>query len=98
MTPGHQDRTDEVYLEDILEAAQSAREFIAGLSREEFLADRKTIFAVARALEIIGEATRESRKISKPGIPPYPGESWQECVTSSLMTTSASIWISSGAP
>lgn len=72
MTSGHPDRTDEVYLEDILSAAQSAREFIAGFSREEFLADRKTIFAVARALEIVGEAAKrisEDFKARNPAVP-----------------------------
>jgi uncharacterized protein with HEPN domain len=69
MTP---ERTTEVYLEDIRSAADSAREFIAGLSREEFLADRKTIFAVVRALEIVGEATKrisEDFKARNPALP-----------------------------
>lgn len=72
MKPGHPDRTDEVFLDDILSATQSAREFVAGLSREEFLADRKTIFAVTRALEIIGEATKrisEDFKVRNPSLP-----------------------------
>lgn len=56
----------------ILSAAESARGFIAGLSREEFLADRKTIFAVVRALEIVGEATKrisEDFKARNPALP-----------------------------
>ncbi len=47
-----------VYLEDILEAAGKAREFTTGLSFEQFEADEKSIYAVVRALEIVGEASK----------------------------------------
>lgn len=43
---------------DILSAAASAQEFVAGIEFAEFQQDRKTIFAVVRALEILGEATK----------------------------------------
>ena len=46
------------YLEDILENALAACEFARDLSREAFVADRKTLYAVMRALEIIGEAAK----------------------------------------
>lgn len=46
------------YLEDILEAIEKAFQFIDGLSYEQFVQDEKTVFAVIRALEIIGEATK----------------------------------------
>ena len=45
-------------LEDILENALAACDFASGLSREAFVADRKTLYAVMRALEIIGEAAK----------------------------------------
>lgn len=48
-----------VYLEDILEAIAKAQEFVRGLSREEFLTDDKTAYAVVRALEIVGEAAKQ---------------------------------------
>jgi len=48
-----------VYLKDILQAFRNARQFIEGLSYEEFIADRKTISAVVRELEIVGEATKQ---------------------------------------
>lgn len=46
------------YLEDILENALAACEFARDLSCEAFVADRKTLYAVMRALEIIGEAAK----------------------------------------
>lgn len=46
------------YLEDILEAILKARSFIKGMSFEKFQNDDKTIYAVIRALEVIGEATK----------------------------------------
>lgn len=46
------------YLEDIFKAVESIEEFTRGMNYEEFLEDKKTIFAVVRAFEIIGEATK----------------------------------------
>ena len=46
------------YLRDILEAADNARQFVAGMDYEQFARDTKTCFAVVRAIEIIGEATK----------------------------------------
>ncbi len=46
------------YLRDILEAGRDAQQFVAGMSQGEFETDRKTVFAVTRALEIVGEATK----------------------------------------
>jgi uncharacterized protein with HEPN domain len=46
------------YLEDIRQAAQKALAFVQGMTYEAFVADDKTVFAVVRALEIVGEATK----------------------------------------
>jgi uncharacterized protein with HEPN domain len=46
------------YLQDIIEAMDAAESFVEGMSFEDFQADRKTIFAVTRAIEIIGEAAK----------------------------------------
>ena len=46
------------YLEDILDNARKLKTFVAGLSFEEFEADEKTQYAVMRAAEVIGEATK----------------------------------------
>jgi len=47
-----------LYLDDILEAVMWIREYTAGLDQNGFAADRKTLDAVVRNLEIIGEAAR----------------------------------------
>jgi len=67
------DYTD--YLRDILDAAQKAERFIAGVELEAFQANDEKMFAVIRALEIIGEASKH--------IPPalrarYPEVPWRE--------------------
>lgn len=52
-------RDSKVYLEDILRAAASVRSYVEGLSHEAFLRDAKTVDAVIRNLEIIGEAVKQ---------------------------------------
>ncbi len=47
-----------VYLEDILQAADRIEQYVAGRTKVEFLADLKTQDAVIRNLEVIGEAAR----------------------------------------
>jgi uncharacterized protein with HEPN domain len=63
------------YLRDILNNAEKASDFVKGMTREEFLRDEKTIFAVIRALEIVGEA---SKKIPGEVRDKYPGVPWRE--------------------
>jgi uncharacterized protein with HEPN domain len=46
------------YLEDILQASQKAIGFLGGASLADFESDDKSVFAVIRALEIIGVATK----------------------------------------
>jgi uncharacterized protein with HEPN domain len=45
-------------LEDIAENVSAIRSFIAGVDFNGFVADRRTLYAVTRALEIISEASR----------------------------------------
>ncbi len=47
-----------VYLDDILTAIADAAEFTQGMSFEMFAEDKKTINAVLRTLEVLGEATK----------------------------------------
>jgi uncharacterized protein with HEPN domain len=47
-----------VYLEDILEAIRKIHRYSSELTRDEFLADDRTIDAVVRNLEIVGEAAK----------------------------------------
>lgn len=49
---------DAAYLWDMLDAARQAAEFAAGLDAASLQTDRRTGYAVERALEIIGEAAR----------------------------------------
>lgn len=47
------------YLADILDAMEKSEAFIEGMSFVEFAQDEKTIFALIRSLEIIGEAAKK---------------------------------------
>ena len=47
------------YLEDILEMISASREFTRNLTQTEFKRDKKTVFAVIRCLEVIGEASKQ---------------------------------------
>jgi len=46
------------YLRDMMENAKRAGQFAAGMRFEDFSKDEKTVYAVIRAVEIIGEAAR----------------------------------------
>jgi uncharacterized protein with HEPN domain len=47
-----------VYLQDVLEAVVNVGEFVGNMSRSEFEDDKKTVHAVVRNLEVIGEAVK----------------------------------------
>ncbi len=51
-------RDYEVYLEDIRDAIDKVKRYTTGLSREDFENDDKTVDAVVRNLQIIGEAVK----------------------------------------
>lgn len=51
-------RDYKVFLEDVLEAIANIAEFVGPMSRGEFDADKKTLHAVVRNLEVIGEAIK----------------------------------------
>ena len=46
------------YVSDIYDSANKIEKFVEGFSFEEFQKDEKTIYAVIRAIEIIGEAIK----------------------------------------
>ena len=46
------------FVEDILDAMAKAEILVEGMSYDEFEADFRTNFALVRALEIVGEATK----------------------------------------
>jgi uncharacterized protein with HEPN domain len=47
------------YLNDMLENAEKALSFVAGMDFDDFQKDDKAVYAVIRAFEIIGEAARQ---------------------------------------
>ena len=64
-----------VYLDDILDAMGKAEMFVLGMSYEQFEDDLRTHFAVTRALEIVGEATRRLPVSFREQYPHIP---WQD--------------------
>ena len=68
-------RYSEDYLNDIRDAIEKATSFVTGMTLEQFSADDKTVFAVIRALEIIGEA---AKKIPTDVREEYDKVPWQE--------------------
>ena len=60
------------YLDDIITAIADTAEFTQGMSYEMFAADKKTVNAVLRSLEVLGEATKHIpasfRKKSRPSL------------------------------
>jgi uncharacterized protein with HEPN domain len=53
------DRIYADYLEDLLDALRKSRQFVAGMRFEQFSKDDKTVYAVIRALEVVGEAAKQ---------------------------------------
>jgi len=63
------------YVEDIIEAMNNAMDFIRGMSFDDFVKDTKTVYAVIRAIEIIGEAVKRIPKDVKNKYPDIPWRS-----------------------
>jgi uncharacterized protein with HEPN domain len=65
-------RTDRLYLEDIQLSMKRIAEYIEGYDFDKFKKDNKTVDAVIRNFEIIGEASKnlsDEAKIQNPKIP-----------------------------
>lgn len=60
------------YLQDILDAARKARRFVEGIDFDTFAANDEKVFAVIRALEIIGEAAKKVPKSVQKRSPEVP--------------------------
>ncbi|MEM0203751.1 MAG: DUF86 domain-containing protein [Archaeoglobaceae archaeon] len=63
------------YVEDIIKAMEDALSFVEGVDYGDFVKDKKTIYAVIRALEVIGEAVK---KIPISVRKHYPEIPWKE--------------------
>lgn len=51
-------RDEKLYIDDILEAIYKIENYIQDIDFEDFSSDQKSVDAVIRNLEIIGEATK----------------------------------------
>ena len=63
------------YLEDIVSAIEKIERFAGGMHFQDFAHDEKTVFAIIRALEIIGEAAKGVPEAMRSGHPDIP---WKE--------------------
>ena len=63
---------DNAYLADILDSARIIQQHLAGMTREQFLADLRTQDAVVRRFEIIGEAARHLSPEAQKALPEVP--------------------------
>jgi uncharacterized protein with HEPN domain len=62
------------YLEDMRASALEVLEFTKGMTYEAFARDRKTVNAVLRSLEVLGEA---AKKVPQEVRARYPGIPWR---------------------
>ena len=63
------------FVQDILDSINDVRNFIEGMDFKDFIKDKKTIYSVVRAIEIIGEATKNvPEEIRKK----YPDVPWKK--------------------
>ena len=64
-----------VYLKDILDSFNNTRQFLGEISYDDFIDDRKTISAIVRELEIVGEAAKQIPASIRKKYPEIP---WSE--------------------
>ena len=69
------DRSQKLYLADIVESIEAIESFVGGMDLKGFSGDRKTFAATVRELEIIGEAVRNISDAIKAR---YPDVLWQD--------------------
>lgn len=62
------------YLQDILDTINLAEQFVGEMTFADFQTDHKTIFAVIRAIEVIGEA---AKSIPQSIRDQYPSTPWR---------------------
>lgn len=63
------------FLQDAISAMEKAERFVSDMTYEEFINDEKTIFAVIRAIEIVGEAIKH---ISSEFREKFPDVPWRD--------------------
>jgi len=67
-------RNYQMFVRDIWDSINKIEQFVEGLSFEDFVNDDKTVSAVIRKLEIIGEATKNIPSSTKQK---YPQLNWR---------------------
>ncbi|KAF5419405.1 MAG: hypothetical protein C5S45_06545 [Candidatus Methanocomedens sp.] len=63
------------FVQDILDSINDVENFIDGMEFEDFINDKKTIYSVVRAIEIIGEA---AKNIPEQIRTKYPDVPWKQ--------------------
>jgi uncharacterized protein with HEPN domain len=66
------DRDLRDYINDLVEACEDILSFTRGMSYSDFAGDKKTINAVIRSLEVIGEATKKLPRSFRDSYPDVP--------------------------
>jgi uncharacterized protein with HEPN domain len=84
-------REPSVLLDDMRTSIGKIKRYIADLDEASFLADDKTIDAVVRNLEIIGEAAKQLPTNSRRSTRRLPGRKLLACAIALCMTTQGSI-------
>jgi len=69
---------DELYFRHILDAINQINLYLVGATYDNFCADRKSIDAVVRELEIIGEAAKQMSEEGRKQLHPAP---WSEMIS-----------------
>jgi uncharacterized protein with HEPN domain len=64
-----------LYIKDILQNMNDAEEFMQGLLYDQFASDKKTLNAVLRSIEVIGEAAKKAPVEIRTK---YPSVPWKE--------------------
>jgi uncharacterized protein with HEPN domain len=75
-------REYEDYLQDMVENSEKALSFVQGMDYDGFCTDDKAVYAVIRALEVIGEAAVKFPKMFVKQILIFSGVKSQPCGTS----------------
>jgi uncharacterized protein with HEPN domain len=75
MSKWKEDRDIRDYLNDIIDSIEDIWSFTKDMSYKDLESDKKTLYAVIRCLEIIGEAVKKIPKIVREKYPEVP---WKE--------------------
>ncbi len=61
-----------LFIKDVITQMEDVESFVKDMSFEEFVADKKTVNAVIRSIEVMGEATRNIPKFIREKYPEIP--------------------------